>query len=376
VPFCAHRCWYCDFNAYAGLDHLADAYMDAVIRDVTEGLSAPDGAGLDARPAVTSIFIGGGTPSLVDARHIVRVLDAIRASWTVEPRAEVTIECNPESVDRARLESYLAAGVNRISFGVQSLDDELLARLGRTHDAGMAVNALRMARSAGFDDVSADLIFGIPDESHEAWLASLEGVLACAPTHVSCYGLTYEEGTPLAAWKRLGKVVAVPDDDVAARWDAAEVMLTSAGLKRYEISNWSRPGRRCCHNDLYWRCGEYIGVGAGAHGHLASSTGSLRSWTVKAPERYIRMIEEGISPVAGAEEIDARTRAAEVMLLGLRRSEGVDAGTFAALVGASIQDVFAEELAHGLQRGLISWDGGRVGVVRPMLGDEACRLFA
>ncbi|MGH2760639.1 MAG: radical SAM family heme chaperone HemW, partial [Actinomycetota bacterium] len=262
VPFCAHRCWYCDFNAYAGLDHLADAYMDAVIRDVTEGLSAPDGAGLDARPAVTSIFIGGGTPSLVDARHIVRVLDAIRASWTVEPRAEVTIECNPESVDRAKLESYLAAGVNRISFGVQSLDDELLARLGRTHDAGTAVNALRMARSAGFDDVSADLIFGIPGETHEAWLASLEGVLACAPTHESGSGLTYEEGTPLAAWKRLGKVVAVPDDEVAARWDAAEAMLTSAGLQRYEISNWSRPGRRCCHNDLYWRCGEYIGVGA------------------------------------------------------------------------------------------------------------------
>jgi oxygen-independent coproporphyrinogen-3 oxidase len=376
VPFCAQRCWYCDFNAYAGLDHLADAYMEALVRDVTEGLSAPAEADLDERPIVTSVFIGGGTPSSVDAKHIVRVIEAIRASWPMDPGAEITIECNPESVEPAKLERYLSAGVNRISFGVQSLDDGLLARLGRTHDAGTALRALQMARTAGFGDMSADLIFGVPGETDDAWRASVEGVLECSPTHVSCYGLTYEDGTPLAAWKRLGKVVPVPDDDVASRWEIADALLGRAGLERYEISNWSRPGRRCRHNDLYWLCGEYVGVGAGAHGHLTSPAGSLRSWTVRSPERYTGMVAEGVRPIAGAEEIDLRTRAAEAMLLGLRRTAGVDARMFASLVGMPIEDVFGAELTHGVQRGLISWDGEAVRVVQPLLGDEACRLFA
>ncbi len=376
VPFCAHRCWYCDFNAYAGVDHLADAYMDALVCDVTEALSRPDGADLDERPVVTSVFIGGGTPSLVDPKHIIRVVDAIHSSWIVDPGAEITIECNPESTEPGKLEAYLSGGVNRISFGVQSLDDELLARLGRTHDSETAVRALRMARAAGFGDVSADLIFGIPGETDYQWRRSLEGVLECSPTHMSCYGLTYEDGTPLAAWKRLGKVVPVPEDDVATRWEIADAVLQRAGLERYEISNWSRPGHRCRHNDLYWLCGEYLGVGAGAHGHLASAAGSSRSWTVKGPERYIRMVAEGERPVAGAEEIDLRTRASEAMILGLRRTEGVDAGRFAALVGRPIEDVFGFELAQGRERGSISWDGRSVQVVRPLMGDEACRLFA
>lgn len=370
VPFCAHRCWYCDFNAYAGLDHLARSYMDALVRDVTQGLSAP--ADLGERPIVTSVFIGGGTPSLVDANEIARVVDAIRSSWTVAPGAEITIECNPESIDGRKLESYLRAGINRISFGVQSLDDELLVRLGRTHDARTALTALRAARSAGFEDVSADLIFGIPGETHDAWRSSLDGVLACEPTHVSCYGLTYEDGTPLAAWKRLGKVVPVPDDDVASRWEAADAVLTAAGFARYEVSNWARPGKHSRHNDLYWRCGEYLGVGAGAHGHLDTA----RSWTVRSPERYIRRVADGERPVAGAETIDRRTRAAEVMLLGLRRTAGVDTGVFEALVGDSIDAVFGPEMALGGERGLISRDGASVRVLDPLLGDEACRLFA
>jgi oxygen-independent coproporphyrinogen-3 oxidase len=376
VPFCAHRCWYCDFNAYAGLDHLADAYMDALVRDVVEGLSAPAEADLGERPVVTSVFIGGGTPSSVDAKHIVRVIDALRTSWPLHPAAEITIECNPESVEPEKLERYLSAGVNRISFGVQSLDDELLQHLGRTHDADTALRALRMAWSAGFGDVSADLIFGIPGETDDAWRRSLDGVLACSPTHVSCYGLTYEDGTPLAAWKRLGKVVPVPDDDVASRWEMADAVLGGSGLERYEISNWSRPGRRCRHNDLYWLCGEYVGFGAGAHGHLASGVGSVRSWTVRSPERYMRMVNDGVRPIAGSEEIDLRTRAAEAMLLGLRRTEGADARLFTSLVGMSVEDVFGAELDIGQRRGLISWDGQAARALQPLLADEACRLFA
>jgi oxygen-independent coproporphyrinogen-3 oxidase len=376
VPFCTHRCWYCDFNAYAGLDHLAGAYMEALVRDLDLALSAPEEADLEPRPAVTSVFIGGGTPSLVDPQHIARTLETVRRSWSLVPGAEITIECNPESTDRRKLDAYLEAGVNRISFGVQSLDDRLLARLGRTHDAATARSALCSARAAGFEDVSADLIFGIPGETDDAWRESLEGVLECGPTHLSCYALIYEEGTPLDAWRRLGKVTPVEDDDVARRWEFADVRLAAEGFERYEISNWGRTGYRSRHNSLYWACGEYLGVGAGAHSHIATADGGRRSWTLRAPERYIRSVTEGVRPIAGGEEIDARTRASEVMILGLRSSEGVDADEFRALVGSDLADVFGPQLAQGRDRGLLAWEGERVRTLRPLLGNEAAVLFA
>jgi len=372
IPFCSHRCWYCDFNAYAGLDHMAEAYLDALVRDVAEARSAPDDADLAVRPTVTSVFIGGGTPSLVDARHIARLLTAVRSSWPVASGAEVTIECNPESVDEQKLAVYLDAGVNRVSFGVQSLDDGLLARLGRAHDAATALAALDCARRAGFDNVSADLIFGIPGEDDDRWRQTLVGVLGRSPTHVSCYALTYEEGTPLSAWRRLGKFVPESDDDVAGRWETAEAMLTAAGLKRYEISNWGSPSR---HNSLYWAPGEYVGFGAGAHSHVANDTDSTRSWTLRSPERYIQAVADGRTAVAGFERIDRDLRASEVMVLGLRRTRGVDATTFAALTGRDIEEVFAMQLAMGVEQGLLEWDARTVRVVRPLLGDAGARLF-
>jgi oxygen-independent coproporphyrinogen-3 oxidase len=376
VPFCSHRCWYCDFNAYAGLDHFADAYMDALVRDVELALSAPDGADLAERPAVTSVFIGGGTPTLVSATSIARVIAAIRSSWDVAPGAEITIECNPESLDADKLDAYLNAGINRVSIGVQSLDPVLLERLGRTHTADRAVHALRLAQDRGFSNVSADLIFGIPGEDDDAWRASLEGVLATRVPHVSAYALIYEEGTPLDEWRKLGKVVPVPDDDVADRWEAADAAFAAAGLVRYEISNWSRPGHHSRHNSLYWACGEYLGVGAGAHSHLATSEAAVRSWTVKGPERYVRSVTEGSRPVLGSEVIDARTRGAETMILGLRRSDGVAVDDFAALVGRPISDVYGAELERGIARGLLEADGRRVRLVDPLLGNAAGVLFA
>lgn len=376
VPFCSHRCWYCDFNAYAELDHLVDAYMDALVRDVAEARSAPADVDLADRPVVTSIFIGGGTPSLVEPEHIARLLQAIRDGWTVAPGAEVTIECNPESTNAAKLETYLASGVNRISFGVQSLDDELLRRLGREHDAATALAALRAAGTAGFTNVSADLIVGIPGEDDAQVRRSVEGVLDAGVTHVSGYGLTYEEGTPLHSWRRLGKVVPVSDDDVSRRLDATDAILADAGLSRYEVSNWAKPCMTSRHNSLYWATGEYLGVGAGAHGHVANAEGSVRSWSVRSPERYIRAIASGASPVAGREDIDVRLRASEVMILGLRRTEGVRAATFESLTGISIMERFGPELEEGVRRGLLSWDGEVVAVTRPLLGDQASVLFA
>ncbi len=370
VPFCSHRCWYCDFNAYAGLDDQIEPYMAALARDAVEAFSAPEDADLADRPVVTSIFIGGGTPSLVPATSITRVVDAIRDGWTVAPDAEITIECNPESIDGSKLEAYLRAGIDRISFGVQSLDNALLQQLGRMHDADTAQRALHLARTAGFENVSADLIFGVPQESDDVWRRSLEGVLETDVDHFSCYALIYEEGTPLESFRKLGKVIPVPDDDVARRWDMTNEILGAAGFERYEISNWTKPGRGSRHNSLYWKCGEYLGIGAGAHSHLATPTQAKRSWTVKSPERYA----SGARP-AGSEEIDVLTRASEVMLLGLRTKYGVSREAFEALVGVPLDVMFGTELAQGISRGLLADEGGSITTLRPFLGNEAAILF-
>lgn len=376
VPFCTHRCWYCDFNAYAGLDHFAEAYMDALVRDIETARSAPDGSGLETRPVVTSVFIGGGTPTLVPAHSIACVMRAVRDAWPTSPDLEVTIECNPESLDATKLDAYLEAGINRVSIGVQSLDAELLARLGRTHSAGDAIYALRLARSRGFQNVSADLIFGVPGESDEAWRASLEGVLECEPAHVSCYALTYEEGTPLDSWRKIGRITPVDEDAVAVRWETAEETLTSHGFGRYEISNWAKSGASSRHNSLYWRCGEYLGFGAGAHSHLANGDGATRSWTVRGPERYIDAVSTGSTTVSGSEPIDERTRASEVMILGLRRTEGVRFDDFTGLVGRPLCEVFEDELRQGVVRGLLVADDDCVRLVNPLLGNAAAVLFA
>ncbi len=373
VPFCSHRCWYCDFNAYDSLDHLAGAYMSALVTDIRRGLSAPADEDQSVLHPVTSVFIGGGRPSVVAAAGIAAGMDAIRDAWDLAPSAEVTIECNPESLDATKLDAYLEAGINRVSIGVQSLDPASLERLGRVHSAQRALDALALAQARGFERVSGDLIFGIPGEDDEQWRASLEGVLATGVTHVSCYGLTYEEGTPLESWRKLGKVIPVSDDDAARRWELAEDALANAGLERYEISNWGDPS---VHNSLYWSCGEYLGLGAGAHSHLSTPDAAIRSWTLRAPERYIRTIEAGERVLAGAERIDERTRAAEAMILGLRRTDGVTAAAFEAVVGRSLGDVFATELEQGQRDGVLAWDGVRARITKPLLANAATVLFA
>jgi oxygen-independent coproporphyrinogen-3 oxidase len=375
VPFCSHRCWYCDFNAYAGLEHFADAYMDALATDAALALSTPEGVDLDSRPAVTSIFIGGGTPSLVEARSIIRVVDAIRGSWDVTNDAEITIECNPESLTAEKLDAYADAGINRISIGVQSLDERLLATLGRQHSSERALEAICEAGER-FANVSADLIFGVPGEADASWRRSLDGVLAAGIAHLSAYALIYEEGTPLESFRKLGKVIPVDDDSVADRWDIANDVLSAAGFGRYEISNWTRPGRASRHNGLYWACGEYLGIGAGAHSHLASERGAIRSWTVKGPERYVETVTAGARAVAGSEAIDARTRASEVMVLGLRRTLGVSEDDFEALVGEPIDALFGDEVDEAVRRGLLERRDGVLALTRPFLANAATVLFA
>lgn len=304
VPFCARRCDYCAFATWTDRHHLISRYLDACRLDVERAVDA----GL--APA-TSVFFGGGTPSLVPAGELMAVLAAIR----LEPGAEVTVECNPDTVTADLLDTYRAGGVSRLSFGVQSMVPSVLRALGRTHDRDNVLRSVELARAAGFDSFNLDLIYGGAGETLDEWRETLEAALALEPPHISAYALTIEPGTPLA-----GDVARHPDDDDQAdKYLLATELLGAAGLEWYEISNWARPGFRCRHNLLYWRQGDYLGIGCAAHSHRQGR----RWWNVRTPDRYIAAIEGGRSPEAGSEALDDEHRRLEGLQLALRTQEGV-----------------------------------------------------
>jgi oxygen-independent coproporphyrinogen-3 oxidase len=305
IPFCAARCDYCDFATWTDRAHLIDAYVDACVRDVSQRALAP----------VDTVFFGGGTPSLLPADRLTRILDAI-------PRAadaEVTVECNPDSVDREKFRAYVDAGVNRVSFGVQSMRGHVLVALGRTHDPDNVARAVDAARAAGIERCNVDLIYGTPGESIDDWSATLDAALALEPGHVSAYALTVEAGTPLGKAVAAGERAAPDDDDQATKYEVADDRLGAAGLAWYEVSNWAGPGEECRHNLLYWEGGEYTAVGCAAHGY----TTGRRWWNVRTPERYVDAIAAGRSAEAGDEVLDADGRVAEAAVLALRTAAGI-----------------------------------------------------
>jgi oxygen-independent coproporphyrinogen-3 oxidase len=320
VPFCARRCDYCDFATWVDRGHLMESYAAACVTDLGRRRLAP----------ATSVFFGGGTPSLLPAPLLVSILDAVPRA----PGAEVTVECNPESVDAAKLAAFRAAGVNRLSFGVQSMVPHVLASLGRVHDPAAVEGAVTLAREAGFDNFNLDLIYGAAGESLDDWRRTLDAALALEPPHVSAYALTVEPGTPLGARVRQGEVAAPDDDDQADKYLAADDVLGAAGLEWYEISNWARPGRECRHNLLYWNQGECAGIGCAAHGHTAGR----RWWNVRTPERYIALVGAGASTEAGSEELGPAARAEEALVLALRTRNGVAVGDGAGLVEAGLAE--------------------------------------
>ncbi len=313
IPFCTKRCDYCAFATWTDRFHLVDEYVSACVVDMSQG--AREGMG----PA-TSVFFGGGTPSLLTPAQ----LSAIVSSVPLQPDAEVTVECNPETVDRDKLRGYRDAGVTRLSFGVQSMVPHVLAALGREHGVGAVHAAVAAASEAGFADAyNVDLILGAAGETRSDWEATLAAVtgLSPAPSHISAYALTVEPGTPLA--RDLGRH---PDpDDQADKYLMADEMLSASGLPWYEISNWSRPGRECRHNQLYWSQGQYRGIGCAAHSHrVDSASGAARRWwNVRTPERYAGLIGAGRSPEAAGEDLDPGTRRREALELALRTREGV-----------------------------------------------------
>ena len=361
VPFCTVKCAYCDFNSYAGMEDAIPAWESALLDEL--GRWAPVVAG---RP-VPTVFIGGGTPSLLDGDAIARLLDAIRDGYALQPGAEITLEANPESIQLDRLQAYRAAGVNRLSMGVQSLDPDELRFLDRLHDADRARWAFDQARAAGFDNVNCDLIFGLPGQSLDGWRRSLERVARFGPEeggpeHLSCYGLTVEDGTPLAQRVAAGSVAEADPDVVAEISEWTEERLEALGYVQYEISNWARPGRECRHNLVYWRQGDYVGLGPGAHGFVDG----VRYAVERSPGRYIAAFKrpdgaEGFpSPaIISREDVDPHTAAIDAVTLGLRLNAGIDEGEMRGRYVDAWTDV-EPGLAWGVEQGLLERRGGRL----------------
>ncbi len=360
IPFCSHRCHYCDFNTYEGQDELHGAYVDALVGDIERWAGS-------RRPA-TSVFFGGGTPTLLAPDQLGRILGAVEATCGIAPGAEVTVEANPETVDERVFKGLLNAGFNRVSIGVQSLVPKVLVGLGRTHSPERALDAIAAARRAGFADVNADLIYGSPWESADDWDRSLRGVIEAGPDHISAYALTVEDGTPLATLVATERVPDVDPDIQAERHAIASNLLDAAGYERYEVSNWAQPGRASAHNVLYWCAGDYLGFGAGAHGHIDGE----RYWTTRLPRDFITAVSGGATTRAGDERLDADQRAGEALMLGLRLTSGVDLEEYARLFGEAMLAARTGAIADLSRAGLLAQVDGRLRMTErgTMLGSE------
>lgn len=326
IPFCARRCDYCAFATWDDRHHLQQTYMEALLADVRR----------TAMPNATSVFVGGGTPTLVDPGLLAAVLRAI----SVADDAEVTVECNPDDITVDLLATYRDAGVNRVSIGVQSMQTNVLGALGRSHVPGNVVSAVHAVREAGIPTFNLDLIYGAAGESIDDWVATLQAALALQPPHISAYALTVEAGTPLAT----DPSRFPDDDDLADKYELADDALAAAGLANYEVSNWARPGHECRHNILYWQQGDYLGFGSAAHSHRAGR----RWWNVRTPERYITAVDAGDATEAAGEQLDTDTRRLEGLQLALRMRNGVPADSLDT---------------EGLD-GLVETDGVRVRLTR------------
>ena len=338
IPFCRHKCGYCDFNAYAGMDRLMPEYVGALEQELTAARASLTFGRLD------TVYLGGGTPSLLPAHLIQQLMTFVNETFEVSRDAEVTLEANPGSTDAEKLDAWLAAGVNRLSLGVQGFDHRALAVLERRTDAAQAENAFRLAREAGIRNINIDLIYAVPHQSLESWIETLRRGIMLRPDHVSTYCLTFEEGTLLFRRRAERKVPEVASDLAWDQLDAACDVLQAAGYERYEVSNWARPGFESRHNLAYWRCRSVYGAGAGAHSYATDGRNAWRSWNVARPKDYIAEPR-----AAGEEELDGRKKDAEALMLGLRTAEGT-----------AERPGFESEMAELAAAGLVRRDGGRV----------------
>ena len=362
IPFCTAKCGYCDFNSHAGHDHLIPSYSQAIVREARLWRSATAG-----RP-VTTVFFGGGTPSLMPLEELRFLLEGLRGAFAVAPDAEVSLEANPGSVDEAYLRGLLELGVNRLSLGVQSFHDDELRALDRLHSAEDARQAFQAARAAGFANVNLDLIFGLPEQPIERWRESAEQALALGPEHLSLYALTVEEGTPLARDVARGRTPAPDPDAQADHYEWTQERLSRAGYEHYEISNWARPGYRCRHNLTYWECREYLGLGAGAHSYF----NGLRFANAAAPGQYLELVQQSwqeanegaadapMRHIVSGEQVTPALAMSDTLILGLRLTDGVSLQAFRERFGVDALEVYGERLQEPLDFGLLETVDGRL----------------
>jgi putative oxygen-independent coproporphyrinogen III oxidase len=355
-PFCAAKCPYCDFNSHVRHQPPDQArYAAAFAREIA---ATSDRMG---PRTVSSIFLGGGTPSLMEPATVGAILDAIARHWNVPPGIEVTLEANPSSVEAERFRGYRAAGINRVSLGVQALNDADLRFLGRLHNVAEARAAIEIARST-FPRLSFDLIYARPGQTPATWRSELKAALDLAADHVSLYQLTIEDGTPFAALHRAGKL-KVPDDDAAAElYQVTQEVCDAAGMPAYEISNHARSGAECRHNLVYWRYGEYAGIGPGAHGRLRLHDGRHATMAERAPEVWLARVEERGDGLIVDDILTQEEEGDEMLLMGLRLAEGIDVARYRGLAGRELDPVQLADLeVHGMVE---QTSGGRVRATR------------
>jgi len=368
IPFCRQRCGYCDFNTYAGQEGLIPSYIDALCNEII-GLTTLAGKPIP----IHTIFLGGGTPSIVPISNLIKVMQTIKDHFDLLPQPEITLEANPGTVTQEYLEKLVEIGFNRISYGMQSADAELLHLLNRKHNYNDVINAVKWARQVGFQQINLDLIFGICNQAMETWQDSLNRALDLNPDHLSLYALTLEQGTPLFNQVLQGKVPE-PDADLAAdMYEWASARLDTAGYMQYEISNWAKSASEnrsyfCRHNLQYWRNQPYLGFGAGAHGYA----GSYRIANVSGIKPYIERIlraewdQYPFSPATDSRiYIERRAEMQETMMVGLRLvQEGVSASQFFDRFGQSLQSVFGKEIDKSIHLGLLEWAGDNADTIR------------
>lgn len=366
IPFCTRKCGYCDFNAYSGYKEGTKArYVDALCQEIAQ-------AGDASR--IGTVFFGGGTPTNLAAEELVEILATVRAHFALEATAEISLEANPSDVSERYLATLRAAGFNRLSFGVQTFEDGLLKRIDRAHTGAEAIQAIASARAAGFENLSLDLMFGLPRQRLTDFERALETALGLGVPHLSVYGLIVEEGTPFFARRERGKLPLPSESVEAAMFALALEKTQAAGWQRYEISNYAQPGHACHHNQLYWRNEPYFGFGAGATAYQAG----VRRVNVRRPSAYIDAVFSGAALAVETEQLTSEERMGETMMLGLRLAEGVDRARFHEIFGLFPEQQWPQELSQLIDHGLVELHDNHLRLTEPQglfLASEAMARF-
>ncbi|MDN5331001.1 MAG: hypothetical protein PWP45_226 [Tepidanaerobacteraceae bacterium] len=344
VPFCIKKCAYCDFNSYTELEYVP-LYLDSLKREISFYSNI--------ERTISSIYIGGGTPTVLNEKELPSLVDAVRGAFNISPGLEFTVEANPETITREKLKVLREAGVNRLSLGLQSFDDKLLKAIGRIHTAEGFLKKFFMAREAGFDNINVDLIFGLPQQKVEDFCDSLKKLLDLSPEHVSCYSLSVEEGTKFYELKEKGLLFLPSEDEERMMYHSARRILEEGGYSHYEISNFAKPGRECRHNLVYWTYGEYLGLGAGAHSFIDG----VRFYNVYDFKDYIEKVKEKGSAVENREKLSGEDQQAEFIILGLRLVKGVDKTLFYRKFGKELDSVYGDAIKRLKEKELIVDDG-------------------